>query len=421
MAPFALLIPLALAQDPPATWSPLRVALDCQSGARVRACAFLRTYVDEIEVLAYVPRAEADVIVYLNVTEEANTDLVHLRYVRQGEGSPAELELVQPINTRTGDDEQRLALKPAFVRGIAPFVAATIPDAVTVSIAAPPDALKDEPETTPWGLSLYGGGWGSWTENYQSLSVWDGIYVYRLTNTRKLQGGVYHSADVSRQPSLSIDEHEVSLDSSSVTLSADLLAAWNLGEHWSVGGVLRGAHQDPEGQYRWTGRAHAGLSWDAFPSDDPRGNQLALAWLVCVQADAYNQENQLGELSAVFPTQGLVVDGTVRKDMVEFSLSAGLGAELLHPARRYVLSADGDVSVALGDHVDLSVSSGVTRQAIPGPADIDASNYEEVTRASYAEPLDIWGNLSLRVHWDNTNGARNNRFDVVPTSGTSNL
>ena len=58
---------------------------------------------------------------------------------------------------------------------------------------------------------------------------------------------------------------------------------------------------------------------------------------------------------------------------------------------------------------------------MPGPDDVDTSNFEAVTRASYAQPLEIQGFLKLKLHWDNTNSARNNRFsaaqDVDVTAG----
>ena len=54
----------------------------------------------------------------------------------------------------------------------------------------------------------------------------------------------------------------------------------------------------------------------------------------------------------------------------------------------------------------------ITQQAIPGPGEVDNTDYESITRASYAEPLQIDGYFNLRVHFDNSNGARNNRFSA---------
>ena len=84
--------------------------------------------------------------------------------------------------------------------------------------------------------------------------------------------------------------------------------------------------------------------------------------------------------------------------------------EFLNPSRRYVASIRGNLSFILGTHVDVNFGGGITRQAIPGPLDIDVSNYEQVAQANYAEPLSIRGNINIRLHWDPTNGIPNNRF-----------
>ena len=38
-------------------------------------------------------------------------------------------------------------------------------------------------------------------------------------------------------------------------------------------------------------------------------------------------------------------------------------------------------------------------------------DYQQLSRLSYAEPLSMNGSFSLRVHWDRTNGARNDRLE----------
>lgn len=141
--------------------------------------------------------------------------------------------------------------------------------------------------------------------------------------------------------------------------------------------------------------------------------QLAVAYLVGAQADWYHRTNMLGEDEAFFPTHLIVAGGTVVFDTVELDVDLSVQAELLNPLQRYAISGGGDVSLTLGDHVDLDFDLYATHQAIPGPADIDTSSFEEVTRSSYAEPLGIRGSLSFSVHFDNTNSARNDRFDVV--------
>ena len=142
-----------------------------------------------------------------------------------------------------------------------------------------------------------------------------------------------------------------------------------------------------------------------------------MAWLIGGQYDDYNQINALGEASAAFLTHALLATGRVRFDSQELGTGLSLQARLLRPLERNVLSGSVYSRLYLGDHVDLNFSLNVTRQAIPGPGDIDTSDFEAVTRSDYAEPLQLNGNVHLDFHWDPTNGAQNNRFDVVGRLG----
>lgn len=428
----SLLLPLSLLWVPPTraeapeditrTWSALRVSLDCESYGRVDACTYVRGFLDASDLFRVVPRDEDQVRLIVGITDEANDDLVLMRFISEEPGLPSEYQLVQRVNSRAATDEQRAALERAFNRGVAVYLARVNPDAVSVTLAVPEAAVQEEAPTTPWGLSTWTGGWGSWTGSYQDLSLWGGGSVYRITNTAKLSlwAGVDYS--LSRSPALDVEGHSVSLNSDSWAGYATALFERHLNDQWSVGAVVRTGRENPEAQYQGTARTHVGVSRDWFLADDPRGNQLSLTWLVGAQGDAYNTTNQLGEDTAVFPSQLLVAQGSVRTDHGELSLDALAASQLNHVLRRNVLTLNGSVSLTLGDHVDLSLSGGVTRQAIPGPAEIDTSSYEAVTQADYAEPLSVEGNLNLNVHWANTNGARNDRFRAASQLGaTDNL
>jgi hypothetical protein len=105
--------------------------------------------------------------------------------------------------------------------------------------------------------------------------------------------------------------------------------------------------------------------------------------------------------------------GSVRKDKVKLGVSLVARAEVLHPTRRHTLSASPSIEVQIGDHVDFSVGFSIAKRELPG-VDLDAidpSDYEQLSRLSYADPLQLNGYFSVRIHWDRTNGARNDRFD----------
>ncbi len=408
-------------------WTPLRVAVECESGGRIDACTHVRGLLDHQSVFAVGPRATSMVNIHIAVTTEANRDLVLLRFVGSVEGAPPSYEQQIGVDSRLPVEEQAEALAPGLWRGLSPFVAIVVPEALTVSYAAP-ESSREVGRTTPWGFNTWTGGWGSWSEQYQSLNLWGGASVYRITNDNAFGFWGGTDRDIQRQPALQIDGQSVPISEDEYSVYGMGTWSYNLDKHrgdaqaWTIGLVARGGMDDPDGQYAGTARTHVGIERNWFPSNDPRGNRLAAAWLIGGQADWYNQVNSLGQREAIFPTHMLLAGGQIRVDTVELGVDLAAKAELLHPLRRYTLSADTWTDLKLGDHVDLNLSLGVTRQAIPGPASVDLGDYSTVTRLDYAEPLQIYSNVNLRLHWDNTNSARNNRFSTGESlDATGNL
>jgi hypothetical protein len=413
-----LLILLAPATVDAAGWRPVRVNLQCQGWGRTKSCpAFLRGFIDAAPVLVHAPLADAEVVLYYNVTTRARFDLVHLRLTSRLAGAPRAIEVLQEVDSRASDDDQRAALEPAFLRGIAPFVAAAVPEAVKVELVAPTSEVAAAPATTPWGFSLWSNGWGNWSESYRSANLGAGGGVSRVTADSTFSQSVGGSYTLSRQPALEVDGERISLDTDAHAIEARTSGARSLDRHFAVGGLIRAGREDPVGRYRSTVRAHAGASFDLFAADDPRGNALSIAYLAGVQADRYNALNLLGERRAWFPSHALLAGGSVRRDTITYSVHAAVLAQLLRPGRRHVVEIQPSISLQLGAHVDVSVSGGVTRQAIPGPAAIDAGDFEQVTRAGYAEPIQINGNFHLNLHWDRSNAGRNNRWQVTGVLG----
>jgi len=399
-------------------WQPVRIHLECQGWGRTKACpAFLLGFIDETPLLQRAPRGQAEVELFYNVTFRASDDLVNLRFTSHLPGAPRALDVTQEIDSRASDDAQRAQLRPAFLRGLAPFIGAVHPEAVEVVLVAPPDGERRAPATTAWSFGIYTGGFGSWTRNYRSANGWGGVGVNRVDADTSFGLGVDGSYSITRQPSLVIDGQPVSLDTDSYGISSAARASRNLGPHWAAGVRLRAGHEDPLGRFRHTLRAHAGVSYDWFPADDPRGNRLEVADLAGAQADRYNVRNVLGEKIARFPSHVLLAAGSVRRDRVTFSISASAAADMIHPRTRYLVEVSPSVEVQIGAHVDVSMSLGITKQAVPGPADIDQGDFGEVTRASYAEPLRVFSSFNLSLHWDRSNPDRNNRFDIAGELG----
>ncbi|MBS1120235.1 MAG: hypothetical protein H6Q90_2463 [Deltaproteobacteria bacterium] len=401
-----------------ASASPLRVTIDCESSGRTKACpAFLLGFVDAHKVLLASPRSAAEVIVYASTSEVALIDRVHLRFVGKLVGAPPVVELDVDLDSRTTDDAQRAQLEPAFLRGIALFVATRHPGSVTVALSAPAATDIARPTTTPWGASLVLGGFANYTKQFQSYNGFSELSVSRLERTSRLDVSVFGNGGLNRQPPLAVDDGmgntvEVSLDTNQWSLGTTAKAVWLANHCWSVGSSTRAWRDDPKGQFRYGWNAKAGVEWDKYQADDPRGNRLALLYVVGYQAERYNLRNDIGERFAHYPIHALIASGAVRKDKIGIGVSLSISGEVLHPERRHSISAAPFIEWKLGNHVDLELQFFITERQLPGPdpAEIDPTDYAQSSRLSFAEPFAMNGSASLSIHWDRTNGARNDRL-----------
>ena len=415
-----LLIALLLLGAAPAfaqSAAPIRVAIDCEQTGRTKACpAFLLGLVDANKVLFPSPRAGADVIVYATANQVALTDRLHLRFVGNVPGAPSVIELDVDLDTRGTDDEQRAALEPAFLRGISLFVAARYPGAVAVALSVPAAMAEEKPKTSPWGVTLGVSANGNYTENYRSASselTLVGRYVtrkFRALTLEALSGGI------NRQPPLVLDDGtEVSLDSKQWAFRGGAEGIYLLDDCWSIGVGSYTSFEDPKAQYRFNSRSRAAIAWDMFPADDPRGNRLEVFYHVGWAVDRYNIRNELGETFAQYPDHGIDAVGSVRHDKISYGLTLSSDVQINHPTRRVLLTASPFVQIQLGDHIDVNLSLSITKRQLPAPAAdaIDPSDYEQLSRLSYAEPLSMNGSIGITIHWDPTNGVRNDRIESI--------
>ena len=394
---------------------PIRVHIQCEEYGRTKACsAFLVGFLDANKLFLSAPREGADVTVYANASEIANTDKIHLRFVSAMPNTPPVIELDVDVDTRADDDTQRAQLEPAFLRGMALYVAARHPDAVTVSLQAPEGVEVAKPKTSPWSFEIDLGGNGNYTENFQSYSGFGSLAVSRKTLRDRADSGVSANGGLNRQPPVTVDGKEVSLDTSQWSVNGFVAYAWLWNRCWSLGGSSNLTRDDDNGQFRYNWTTKAGIEWDKFKADDPRGNRLAIAYMVGYHVERYNVDNVIGEGFAQYPTHEIIALGQVRKDKVTFGLSVNMRDEIDHPTRRYTLSASPNLELQVGTHVDINIGFSIAKRELPAPNIdlIDPSDYERLSRLSYADPLQINGFFNVRLHWDATNGVRNDRFDL---------
>lgn len=404
----ALCLPPAPAAAQPAANGPLRLAIECQSGGRTKACpAFLLGFVEANPLLLASPRANAQVVLYVNAVPIANDDRLHLRFVGSVRGAPSTIEVDVDVDTRGTDDAQRAQLEPAFVRGVALYVATLHPGAVKIAIAAPAElgAAAAKPATSPWSTAIDLNGFGSWSGPYKSANGFVGSEILRTQARSRYRLALGANGGLERQPAVS----GVSFNSTRWNVSAGASTNHHLNDCWSWELATSIWRDDPKGQFRYGWASSLALEWDKYPSDDPRGNQLAIAYGLGYRVEGYNFPNELGERFAHYPEHRLGSFASIRKDKIQYSLYTQVTVELLHPLRRYTLQAQPGISMQLGDHVDLGVELSVTKRELPEFL-IPPDDPEAVGRAEYAQSLSTSAFFNLRLHWDATNGVRNNRF-----------
>lgn len=397
--------------------SPIRVAIQCERVGRTKTCpAFLAGLVDANKVLLSSPRAGADVVIYATANEVALVDRVHLRFVGQMSGSPAPIEIDVELETRTTDDQQRATLTPAFLRGIALFVATRHPSAVSVALTVPDAIAATKPDTSPLGLVLGLAGNASYTAKYRTAGTQ--LYLVGRYVTRNLRAFALQSlsASLNRQPPLTLEDGtRISLDSEQWKYRGGVEAVYSWCDRWSVGFGSYTFFEDPKAQYAYNSRNRVAIEWDRFPADDPRGNRLGVFYHVGWIVERYNIRNELGERFAQYPSHGIDAVGSVRTDRISYGLTLASDVQLDHPRRRLLLTASPFATIQIGNHVDLNLSFSITQRRFPAPdpAAIDPSDFEQLSRLSYAEPLSLNGSIGLTFHWDPTNGVRNDRLESI--------
>lgn len=390
---------------------PLRIALECEGASRTKVCPeFLLGFIEASPLFLASPRAGAQVTLHVAAVPIANDDRIHLRFVGDVRGAPASIEVDVDVNTRGTDDEQRAQLRPAFLRGVALYVATIHPEAVKIELVEPKLGTVAAKGTSPWGVNLDLSGDGNWTEDFQSARGFAGASIYRVSKASKYSLELGAHGGFSRRPPLVVDDQEISLDTSEWGTYSNVFGSRTLSPHFAVASSAWWSMGDPKGQSRHQLGANLGLEWDYYPSDEPRGNVLAVAYFVALRGEVYNYPNDIGQDSAIFPFNRLSAAARIRRDKTTFGLNLTLAAEIFHPTRRHDLSASPSIEWQIGDHVDIGLRFSGGKRAVPQPV-IPDDDYEAQGRAAYAQPLYISGSINLRIHFDPTNGVRNNRFE----------
>ena len=257
---------------------------------------------------------------------------------------------------------------------------------------------------------------GNTDEKYRALAGqldFKQIYLAKRFRVSVLESA---SGGLNQQPSLlTSDGLTISLNTTQWQFMLGGEAIALLSDHWSVGAGSYFQFTDPKAQYEYNARPRAAVEWDAFSSDDPRGNRLGVFYHLGWDVDRYNIRNELGERFAQYPVTGVDAVGSVRHDGISYGLYLSSDVQVNHPTRRFSITASPFSTFQIGRHVDLSVAISVTQRQLPKPdlSLVEPSDYQTLSRLSYAEAFVMSGTIGLTLHWDPTNGARNDRITSI--------
>lgn len=396
---------------------PVKVSVVCEQPGRTKVCpSFVNGLIDANEVLLLSPRAGADVVLYVTATQVALVDRVHLRFVGNMIEAATVTEVDVDVSSRGTDDEQRAQLEPAFLRGIAVFVGARHPESVTVALSAPAGGAQARAHTSAWGFATGGEANANYTDKYRAANGNFNVRLSYITTDFRVLVGVFANGGVNRQPPLTLDDGTVvDLNSYNWGTSGGAEAIKLIDQHWSYGLGSYSEIADPRAQYRFAQRTRAAIAYDEFRADDPRGNRLEIFYHLGSAYERYNLRNELGEDAAWYPVHGIDAIGSVRHDRITYGLQLESNVQLDHPRRRYALTASPYTTIQLGDHIDLALSFSITKRELPAPdpSVIDPSDFQQLSRLQFAEPLSMNASFRLDFHWDATNGQRNDRIGSI--------
>ncbi|MCE9573320.1 MAG: hypothetical protein K8W52_09200 [Deltaproteobacteria bacterium] len=387
-----------------ATPSPVRIELRCDGGSRSAVCpTFVRGLIEETSVLAIAPQATAEVTLFVNTVAIGGTDRVHFRFVGRAADMVPQVDLDVDIDPRASDDAQRALLRRGLARGVARYVEPRFPDALEVTLGP---ARSNPGVLSPWDVSLRLGAFATRTRDSAWATGRADVTVKHTTTT------AWQALDVSaRGYRLRWTEVDgTGLQKTTIATSSEVAAsargAFQIAPHWSVGARAFAVQARSETSTRATVDGEAGIEWDAYRADDPRGNQLAVAYLVGGAVDRVT-----GYETAYAAYQRIVAHGSLRIDRAYVGLQASIGAALHDPATRHALGVTTYLSLPVGPHVDLSLQWSMSRSIGPGFA--PGIWYTPPQFGFDDQPLDMDAAVSLTFHGDRTNGARNDRFTAL--------
>lgn len=404
----------AAAQDPGGVRTePLRVFLDCNTFQ----CdsEYFRTEVDFVSWVR--DRTSAQVHLIITGTQTGGGGSVFtLDFIGREdlEGDDDEIRLTT-LGTDT-DDEVVRALTGAIAAGLARYSAAIgRPTAFEIRSTEPPETGPDELVGTdqvddPWNFWVFevGGDMeleGEETEQERQFRA--SFEATRVTPIWKFEfeadGSWSRDERELRDGELIVDER--------TNWSTDLLLAYTLADHWSLG-VMAGASASTRRNQRFGADVAAALEYSYYPYQDAPRQSLTARYDFRVQHYDWEEETIYFQTAETRPQHELRLQLFQRQTWGESSLSLS-GSQFLHDLARWSVSLSGDLEFRIVRGLNLDVRGDLRFIEDQLFISREGLTDEEILLGRFERPTDMTYGLSVGLSYEFGsifNNVVNNRF-----------
>jgi len=328
------------AQEGSRSSTPLSVYLDCQDGG----CDFdfFRT---EINFVNWVrDRQVADVHILVSGQQMGSGGREYTATfigLRQYAGLVDTLRYAQP--PATTEDERRRGLARTFRAGLVRYVART--DAVTrlnVTVSgATGSSASSQSQRDRWNLWVFRVGMNGWfngEETYRGANIHGNVSADRISTHWKTR--------INFSQSYSQTEFELDPTTTFVNIQrqygSNVLHAYALGPHWSVGGRLNFRSSTYDNFLRAI-RAFPAIEYNVFPYRESTRRELRLEYNLGYARFDYRDTTINDRLRDRMPLHRFIVTSTAKQPWGSIDVGM-LATQYLHDTDQYRLGTSGEVS-----------------------------------------------------------------------------
>jgi hypothetical protein len=255
------------------------------------------------------------------------------------------------------EDERRRGLARTFRAGLVRYVARTdAASRLTIAMTGQSGSgASAAPKKDPWNNWVFRIGMNSWfngEETYKSAHLNGNLSADRITAKWKTRVGVNQS----------YSENKFELDSVTTFVNiqrrygGNLLHAYSLGEHWSVGTRFNFSSSTYDNFLR-AFRLFPAIEYNVFPYSQSTRRQIRLEYNLGFARFDYRDTTIFDRIHDQMPVQRLIVSTQAKERWGSVDVGV-LATSYLHDTRKYRIAGNGEVAWRIFKGLNLNVFGG---------------------------------------------------------------